>query len=266
MSQPFDVSRIRPRDDVYVPPRPNNITLDAYKLENVSTEARTDLQGNGAVNSENAYKSENVSIITRTDLHRKPNARTNSEDVSPKTRIEFRAGGNGAATTYDGETGEILSDQAEAAIALSTFEQNDIGNARRLINQFGDRLRYVVNVGWYAWDGKRWKIDEGEVAVRRFAHLTAKAIFSEVAFLADPKAQEARAKWAISSGYSPRIAGMMCQAEPHLALTADDLDIDPWLFNASNGTIDPSRFLIFFSELSGFLFVFARSTMKFHSL
>jgi putative DNA primase/helicase len=150
-------------------------------------------------------------------------------------RDEHRPNGSGH---YDQETGEILPDNAEAAIDLAQFEQNDIGNAQRLINQFGDRLRYVVNVGWYAWDGRRWKIDEGEVAVKRFAHLTAKAIFAEVAFLADPKAQEARAKWAISSGYSARIAGMMSQAEPHLALTADDLDKDPWLFNVLNGTID----------------------------
>ncbi len=145
---------------------------------------------------------------------------------------------NGNGSAYDHETGEILPDDALAAISLSQYEQNDIGNSRRLIDQFGEHLRYVVNVGWHAWDGKRWGLDAGEVAVRRFAHLTAKSIFAEIAHLADPKAQEARAKWAISSGYTARIAGMMLQAEPHLALTADDLDTDPWLLNVANGTVD----------------------------
>ena len=147
-------------------------------------------------------------------------------------------GGAATGETYDRETGEILSDDAISAIDLSRYEQNDIGNAQRLIDQYGKHLRYVVNVGWHAWDGKRWRIDAGDVAVRRYAHRVAKAILAEVAHLADPKMQEARAKWSISSGYTARISGMMLQAEPHLALTADDLDRDPWLLTVNNGTID----------------------------
>ncbi len=121
---------------------------------------------------------------------------------------------------------------------LAGFDQNDLGNAKRLISRYGEKMRYVVNVGWHAWDGMRWGRDDGEVAVRRFAHSTATAIFAETAFVGDREAAKARAKWAVSSGYSPRISGMLSQAEPHLALTADDLDRDPWLFNVSNGTID----------------------------
>jgi hypothetical protein len=33
---------------------------------------------------------------------------------------------------------------------LSHFLQNDIGNAERLRRRFGDRLRYVINIGWFA--------------------------------------------------------------------------------------------------------------------
>jgi putative DNA primase/helicase len=121
---------------------------------------------------------------------------------------------------------------------LAGFDQNDLGNAQRLISRYGEKLRYVVNVGWHAWDGMRWARDDGAVAVRRFAHSTAKAIISETAYVGDREAAKNRAKWAISSGYSPRLNGMLSQAEPHLALTADDLDTDPWLFNASNGTVD----------------------------
>jgi len=121
---------------------------------------------------------------------------------------------------------------------LCAYEQNDIGNAKRLIDRFGHLLVYVVNVGWHVWDGKRWAIDSGDVAVKRFAQQTAKAIFAEIASLADKKAAENRAKWAISSGYSTRLKGMMEQAAPHLAITSDDLDTDPWLFNCANGTID----------------------------
>lgn len=129
-------------------------------------------------------------------------------------------------------------DELDLSFPLASYDQNDIGNARRLLARHGEQMRYVVNVGWHAWDGKRWKRDDGDVAVRRFAHETAKAIFAETAHVADRKAAEHRAKWAISSGYTPRINGMLQQAEPHVALSADDLDTQAWAFNADNGTID----------------------------
>lgn len=139
-----------------------------------------------------------------------------------------RANGNGHAHWQD----------LDLDLNLAAFDQNDLGNARRLISRFGEKMRYVVNVGWHAWDGKRWARDDADVSVRRFAHSTAKAIFGETAHVLDRKMAEARAKWAIASGYSSRINGMLAQAEPHLALTADDLDTDPWLFNAANGVVD----------------------------
>lgn len=120
----------------------------------------------------------------------------------------------------------------------SRYESNDIGNARRLVDRFGSDLRYVVNVGWYAWDGKRWAIDAGDVLTKNYAQKTAASIFNEIAGLSDPDARKNRGKWAISSGFSPRINGMLSQAEPHLAVTIDDLDKDPWLLNCENGTVD----------------------------
>lgn len=142
-------------------------------------------------------------------------------------------------TQFDPETGEVFPDlPEEQAISLTRFEQNDIGNAQRLIRQHGNKLRFVVNVGWHAWDGCRWSRDEGDIVARRLAHETAKSIFVECAHLSNPDDAKARAKWAISSGYSPRLSGMLAQSEPYLALAPDDLDRDPWLFNCANGTID----------------------------
>lgn len=151
---------------------------------------------------------------------------------TPRNGVAPSAGGGKIPRKPSGgtiELGEILP---------SRYESNDVGNARRLVDRFGQHLLYVVNLGWHAWDGKRWSLDAGEIAAKSYAQKTAQSIFSEIAGLTDQTNKEARAKWAISSGFSPRLNGMLSQAEPHLAVTVDDLDQDPWLLNCENGTVD----------------------------
>jgi hypothetical protein len=42
----------------------------------------------------------------------------------------------------------------------------DLGNARRLVRFHGRDLRYCANVGWFVWDGSRWKKDETNQVMR----------------------------------------------------------------------------------------------------
>jgi putative DNA primase/helicase len=52
------------------------------------------------------------------------------------------------------------------------------------------------------------------------------------------KSRQAAIKFAIGSGNTGKISGMLSQAEPHLAAQADTLDADPWALNCQNGTLD----------------------------
>lgn len=162
-----------------------------------------------------------------------------------KVTGEYRTKANGHTRTeppaFDEVTGEIFDSDilsSEALASMTRMQQNDIGNADRLIKRFGDQLCYIVNVGWHVWDGRRWSRDEGDIAARKFAQQTAKSIFEEAAHLPDPESVKSRSKWAIASGNSARLAGMLSQAAPHLAQGIDALDADPWLLNCMNGTID----------------------------
>jgi hypothetical protein len=48
-----------------------------------------------------------------------------------------------------------------AGIALDIPPENDAGNARLLIDQFGQELRFLHAFdSWLIWDGNRWKRDE----------------------------------------------------------------------------------------------------------
>lgn len=131
----------------------------------------------------------------------------------------------------------------EGALDLFGHPLNDIGNAKRLIAQHGAALRYVVSIGWHIWDGKRYAHDPATVAARRLSHATAREMLTYAFDLPSrTKEQEERKKglmkFAIGSGNTAKINGMLAQAEPYLAVTTDDLDRDPWLLNCSNGTLD----------------------------
>ena len=57
----------------------------------------------------------------------------------------------------------------------------DLGNARRLVRVFGDRLRYCpARRLWLVWNKKRWKPD-GTLRVMRLAKDTVREMYAEAA-------------------------------------------------------------------------------------
>lgn len=70
----------------------------------------------------------------------------------------------------------------------SRLPLNDLGNARRFLRHFGEKLLYVRGLGWHVWDERRWAHDaeigrDTSPAVRRLAHLMQPLIEAEVAHL-----------------------------------------------------------------------------------
>ena len=57
--------------------------------------------------------------------------------------------------------------------------ETDIGNARRIIERFGNQILHVTNVGWHGYKDGRWLEDASGAVVRRLAHLTAEFIDDE---------------------------------------------------------------------------------------
>ncbi|MBD8556892.1 hypothetical protein IFT84_20495 [Rhizobium sp. CFBP 8762] len=105
----------------------------------------------------------------------------------------------------------VEADEEEPSLVLSPEEileecalepETDIGNARRLINRYGDEILYVARVGWHGFDGKRWKEDEDGSVVRPLAHRTAEFIDDE-AILLDATDEE---KAMIDEGRAAQVA------------------------------------------------------------
>jgi hypothetical protein len=121
-------------------------------------------------------------------------------------------------------------------------ENTDLGNARRLAGLHGHELRHCAALGWFTWDGRRWKKDDTGAAMR-FAKDTAEAIWDEVKS-ASKDDQEEMAGWALASQSAARLEAMLRLAatEERIAVAAEVFDADPWVLIPSLKQIDDHSF------------------------
>ena len=143
---------------------------------------------------------------------------------------------------------------------LAWYEQSDLGNAERMKARSGGHLLHVRGRGWIAWDGRRWSYDDGERQAEVLAHDVARAIRDEVAALGEqirngrlPKSMlsqgeekareialnklESLHKWAIKSGNTAQIRGMVSRAAAEMTVLHDEFDVDPLALNCRSGTL-----------------------------
>ncbi|HXH20482.1 MAG TPA: phage/plasmid primase, P4 family [Dehalococcoidia bacterium] len=114
----------------------------------------------------------------------------------------------------------------------------DVTNAARFVEQHASSFRYCYAwSSWLHWDGTRWRRDAGDAALRA-AKETARGWFTEAAAATDEARRKALARWATYACSEPGIRRMLMLAQADLAVTPDQLDADPWLFNCQNGTLE----------------------------
>jgi P4 family phage/plasmid primase-like protien len=115
----------------------------------------------------------------------------------------------------------------------------DMGNARRLVERFGENIRFVGEWGWLCWDGRRWKIDK-TAAAERFAKAAVGTIYAEAGQEEEPERRKEIADWARKSESKAKLDAMLTLAESEIEVraTPEDFDRDPWQLNCLNGTLD----------------------------
>jgi putative DNA primase/helicase len=127
----------------------------------------------------------------------------------------------------------------DANKARPEFRLTDLGNAERLVHEHGHDLRFAAGLGWFAWDGRRWKRDRDGEVIRRAKRMV-RSMYSQASELDDSDQRERLGKWASQSENEARLRAAVNLAETELPVIveAGQLDADPWLFNCANGTID----------------------------
>jgi putative DNA primase/helicase len=132
------------------------------------------------------------------------------------------------------ETSFPVADDRGAHSSLLDPPFNDYGNGQRIISKFGRRLRYCSAFkSWLVYDGTHWSVDRTDAA-RRLAHET----MLEFARQALTSGGETASKFAGRCLNTQRITAAMREAEPHLVVTVDQLDRQPYMLNFKNGTVD----------------------------
>ena len=140
--------------------------------------------------------------------------------------------GEGESPIDDDWVGAVLDEgPPDDPYARSPHDvQADLANARRLADMFGDQLRHVVAwKKWLCWDGTRWLVDDTGEAVR-YAKKVADSLPATVGKARTPTRSQT------ASGINAMLT--LAATEPRIALAADQLDADPYLFNCANGTLD----------------------------
>lgn len=134
---------------------------------------------------------------------------------------------------------------AAAGLKISDHEfATDGGNAQRLIRLHKNSIKYCHTFKkWMFWDGHRWKID-GDGSAYRFCDDVIREIYSEAAGSMDSKDRQEWAKFAIrsDSGRGYRDMLFLASFNKAIAITSDLLDVNPWLLNTKNLTIDLKTF------------------------
>lgn len=125
---------------------------------------------------------------------------------------------------------------------MDTDEKNykltDQGNAERFCREHGNIAKFKHATGkWVIWNGKQW-IDDPGGEVDRLAIRTLKGLYEEARDASTIDESRGISTWANNSLNASRIRSMLNLAKAQTVIMAEELDINPMLFNVQNGNID----------------------------
>ncbi len=142
---------------------------------------------------------------------------------------------------------------ANGPVQKSEAPLTDLGNGRRFAADHGRVVRFCHPWNkWLIWDERRWRLDETGAA-KALAKQTVLRLYAwaktEIDQLAEEDSEEGRVRlkavkavltWALKSQDARRLSAMLdlAKSERDIPILPDVLDLDPYLLNVLNGTID----------------------------
>lgn len=117
---------------------------------------------------------------------------------------------------------------------------SDTGNGRRLIDSFGNGVRYTPGLGWFTWSGNYWKPDVENLEMLELSKRLAPIIASEVTQYEDNDKRNEVIKWAQQSKSNARLKSAIDNAnsDPRILVPVEAWDSSEHLLGVLNGVID----------------------------
>lgn len=152
------------------------------------------------------------------------------------------------ARARDGERGSqttaavppIAAAGVSEAPAARAHHYTDLGNAERLVDRHGGKLRYCFSwQRWLFWDGRRWVPDDMGGAEALLKE-TLRALLADAHELDDDGARRKLLRHVLDSERAARIRGALdlARSEHGIPIVPAQFDTDPWLLNVANGTVN----------------------------
>lgn len=141
---------------------------------------------------------------------------------------------------FDDDEPDERTSGTRIALMPGRFNCTDLGNAERLVARRRDEIRYCPQrKKWLVYDGTRWVWDEIGT-VERMGKRVVREILDEADDCADEERRKSLRQWSFKSEDNKRIKALvsLAQTEKDIPVLLSDLDADPFLLNAANGTID----------------------------
>jgi putative DNA primase/helicase len=146
------------------------------------------------------------------------------------------------------EGGKNKGTKEEAAVdrVVRTYALTDTGNTERLVEEFGDRLRFVPSwKEFIIYTGTHWRRDVAEIQVGKFAKKIAVSIgLGKQDEHVENGERKELDKWRKKSGSKGKRQAMMDLLKHEeargwdVAVDHEMLDTDRWALNVANGTLD----------------------------
>ncbi|WP_141540701.1 phage/plasmid primase, P4 family, partial [Bacillus cereus] len=121
-------------------------------------------------------------------------------------------------------TTEVVEDKQK-----KKFRLTELGNAERIAYEYGHIIKYVNEMGWLIWDGKRWRIDTRKEIERITAKVLRGLYKSE---------EEPEVKWARMCERRNIRMNSIKDLMPLVPAQREDFDKHEYLLNVENGVID----------------------------
>lgn len=130
-------------------------------------------------------------------------------------------------------------DWLQAQTGGEAHNLTDLGNSRRYVDHFGDRVRHVPGWGWVSWSDTRW-IPGADAYAMQLAFEVPNIIMDEARAIEDQDVQRRYFNWSRQSEAAARLNAMvtLSSAHPPLRSAVEDFDAADHMLNCRNGIVD----------------------------
>jgi len=119
------------------------------------------------------------------------------------------------------------------------YPMTDLGNRDRLVELYGDDLRYTGGMGWFQWGDTGWRAVPTEL-VHRMAEDVSQMIFDDAAGMADKKAARAMVQHGMRTQQAGALAAIekLARQHPQIYKSIEEFDTNPTELACLNGIVD----------------------------